>query len=444
MSIILHPGQSEVFTDLFVERTIRNAVVICSRGWGKSYLAATCGVAAIMELLQLDPRVPNKNVYIIAPTYAQVTDIYHPLIAYQLGMDAYALRHSKDLGRFWFPYNVELKLVSYEAIERLRGTGAYFTVMDEPASYTSAPGLQEAWQGIVQPTMSTRWSEKRAKIFKAVSPGRSLTISTPKGYTYLYDMYNYQEVDKSWKSYHFDYKTSPYLDPEEIEEMRHTYDPLQFAREYLASFEESGNNVFYCFDRKVHVRGDLPEFTETEDVHIGIDFNVGLQCSSVFAIRGGQQHFLDEFKGHPDTETLANGINARYKSNKRKIYVYPDPTGKSRKTSAPVGRTDFSILEAAGLIVRSRNASPSIADSVNAVNRQLKTAAGEMNMFFHPRVQGVIQSMERTKWKDSNPNSLTIDKEEGVEHFSDSIRYPTEYLFPVLAARKRSVRGFQF
>jgi hypothetical protein len=460
---ILHPGQSEVFRDLFVDRKIRNAVAVCSRGWGKSHLAGVSVEQAINELMQLDESVPNKTVFIIAPTYSQVTDIYHPLLMYQLGISRYSLKDSKDAGRIWFPRNVELRMVSFEAVERMRGHGAYYVVNDEVRDWTKGNGFKEAWQSIIQPCIATRWGPKRAKEVGAVSPGRSLTISTPKGYDFLYDMYNYQEQNPDeWKSYSYDYKTSPLLDPDEIEMIRHQIDPIKFAREYLASFNESGNSVFYCFDRKIHVRRDLPPFRQGtaeepgEDVHIGIDFNVGLQCSSAFAIRGKQVHYLHEFTGQPDTERLALSIKAKYWPNFNrhghpeygkkvcKIYVYPDPTGRARKTSAVMGQTDFSILESHGLITRAHTGSPPIVDSVNAVNRMLKTAAGEVHMYFSPDVPGVIASMERTSWVDRNPDTATIDKKNGEEHFSDGVRYPIEYLFPVLVGKKTVHRGFNF
>jgi hypothetical protein len=440
--IKLHPGQSAVYEDLFIEKTCRFSTAVCSRGWGKSFFAGVAATTACFELMELPDEVPNKNVYIIAPTYDQVTDIYYPLLYYELGLEDYVIKASKDTGRFEFPGNVNLRLISFEAIERMRGKGAYFVVNDEVSSWTKGLGFKAAWQGIIQPCIVTRWSPKNAKRFGAKSPGRALTISTPKGYNFLYDMFNMPEIDPLWKSYHFDYRSSPYLDPAEIERIRHSIDPLEFAAEYLADFKESGNNVFYCFERKIHVRKDVPEFVDGEAIHIGIDFNVGLQCSSVFALRGSQIHFLDEFKGHPDTEQLAIAIKGRYPG--RKIYVYPDPTGNARKTSAPVGRTDFSILQGAGFEIRARSKSPGIVDSVNAVNKHLQTAAGDVNMFVHPRCTGIITSLERTKWVDKNPDTATIDKSEGVEHFSDSVRYATEYLFPVQSGTKRVHRGFKF
>lgn len=151
---------------------------------------------------------------------------------------------------------------------------------------------------------------------------------------------------------------------------------------------------------------------------------------------------MDEFKGHPDTETLADVIAKKYKGHN--IYAYPDPSGNARKTSAAVGRTDFSILRSRGIHVHARKKAPMIVDSVNAVNRHLKSAAGDINMFIHPRCTGTIQSLERTSWQDNNPDLAMISKKEGVEHYSDGVRYITEYLFPVTSGASTVKRGFGF
>jgi len=450
MAINLHPGQSEVYRALFVEKTFRFAAVCCARGWGKSYMAGAAAVSAIFELMDLDYYVPNKDVYIIAPTYDQVTDIYYPLIHYDLGMEHFCTKSSRDLGRWLFPNNVTLRLLSYEAVERMRGKGAYFVVWDEISSCTKGITAKEAWQGIIQPCIITRWSPKRAALYNAKSSGRALIITTPKGYNYFYDMYNYQESDELWGSFHYDYTQSPLIDADEIERIKHNIDPIEFASEYMASFTDSGNNVFYCFDRKTHVTDEIEYFyapNEDEEepgepVHVCIDFNVGLQCSSFFAIRGKEVHVVDEFKGHPDTETLAIAIATKFKGHK--IYAYPDPSGKAKKTSAPVGRTDFSILQHYGIQCLAHNKAPPIVDSVQAVNMKLMTAAGDVSLYVHPRCTGVISSLERTKWVDKNPDTATIDKSEGVEHYSDGLRYGMEFLYPIRNGKKTVVRGFNF
>ena len=132
--ITLPPAQSTIFRDLFVEQTCRYAVGVCTRGFGKSYLAAVCAMQAAAELMQLPEDVNNKNVALIAPTYQQSVDIYFPLLYDTLGLKHYCEKASAYSGKFWLPNNVELRLWSYESLERMRGTDVYFVVCDEVLS----------------------------------------------------------------------------------------------------------------------------------------------------------------------------------------------------------------------------------------------------------------------------------------------------------------------
>jgi hypothetical protein len=430
-SIKLHPGQSRVFKDVMVDGKYRYGVVCAARGWGKSYFAGTTALQAVQELVNMPADVPNKNVAIIAPTYQQVVDIYYPLLAWQLGLEDFAVKHSRSAGQFWLPNNVMLKLWSYEASERMRGTGQYLVILDEVCSWKGAgTNLKESWESVIEPCVTTRWSPMMQKKWNSPFPGRAIVISTPRGHDYFYEMFNRKENDNAWGSYHFNYRQSPYLDPDEIQRAKMTLDPLKFAREYEASFKDSGNNLFYMFNRNDHVDSALPDIQKGEDVHVAMDFNIGIMASAIGARRGNQTHWLHELSGHPDTDSVAKSLVSKYVKNGHKVIVYPDPTGKSRKTSAS-GETDFSILRKAGLTVRVREASPAIIDSTNAVNAQLKNANGDVNMYFHPRMLNTVRSMERTSWLENNPDTAQINKTEGVEHWSDAIRYYTEYNYPI-------------
>ena len=445
-TVNLHPAQSEPYEDLFVNNSVRAAIVCASRGFGKSYLAASSAMAAVAEVSQLPPSILNKNISIIAPTHSQVQDIYMPLLVNHFNVDKYCKRYTKD-GLFEFPNNVFLKLWSYEAIDRMRGTGQYFVVCDEVTTWQGQPGLQEAWQGIIQPAMTSRWSQQVVNQIEedhgiAVSPWRALMISTPKGYDSFYDLFNYQDIDEDWKSYHYTYKDAPHLDDDEIKKARKTVDLLKFNREYLASFEESGNNVFYNFDRKVHLADDLLPFQEGETIHACIDFNVGIMACSIFALRGNQMQFLDEHTGHNDTEQLSKWLVDKYKGHK--IIAYPDPSGRARKSSAPTGQTDFSILTRNGIQTKAHSKAPPIADSVQCVNTQLMNADGDINMYVSKDCPDTIRSLERTTWKEGNADSLTIEKSEGHEHWSDGIRYATQFLFPIRTGKKFVVAGGNF
>ena len=440
MEINLHKAQSDVFRDIFVDNSVRYGIACCSRGWGKSYLGATTVTAAMNELLQLETSVPNKNVHIVAPTLDQCKEIYYPILAYEFGLESYAISYSRDRGYFKFPKGVQIKLTSFESIERLRGKGSYYVLMDEIASWSSKSAkIRDAWQSVIKPTITTRWSRDRAKDYGS-KPGMALGIGTPKGYNYFYDMFNMWEKDGEYKSYHYDYLMSPYLDPNEVLKQKDTMTDVEFASEYLAQFKESGLLIFYCFDRKVHVKPIEP-FREDEVVYLGIDFNVAIQATTAFRIRDDRTvEYVKEFKGSLDTETLAIRLKKEFPNNQ--LVAFPDPSGRARKTSAAVGRTDFNILEEYGIRCIAHNAAPSIVDSAKAVNRKLMTANGKVSLYVSPECPNLIASLERTSWLEGD--TATIDKSEGVEHFSDTVRYPMEYLFPVNNVGKRSHRGFGF
>lgn len=76
-----------------------------------------------------------------------------------------------------------------------------------------------------------------------------------------------------------------------------------------------------------------------------------------------------------------------------------------------------------------------IADRVNAVNRMLKAANGTIRMRINESCETNIQSLEQTIYK---KNSREIDKAGNIEHMSDALGYPIEYMFPV---RKIEIAG---
>ena len=449
--ITLHRAQAEPIHWLFspldpnsLDWKMRFCLFVGSRGLGKSYTSAAAVAAAVGELEALPRWVPNKNITILCGSSYQVKNVYWPLLSYVFNFEKLCKgRSSFNEGHFKFPNGTTVQCWSVEAVERLRGSGQYLIVADEMTTWTIPNStVQDAWESVIEPTIVTRWSPKQARAVGAKSPGRALIPSTPMGFDYFYDLSNRQIVDDRWKTFHYTYRDSPLLDPEEIEKQKRVSDPVKFAREYEASFEDSGLNVFYCFKRKTHVRTDLEPFAADETVHCAIDFNIALNCTTFHAIRGNQLHALDEHRGSANTEELARVIRAKFPT--QKIICYPDPSGAARKTSAPIGQTDFTILRNAGFTVLSRTGHPPVVDSVAAVNSKLLNAKGEVEFFVSSKCQGLINSFERTVWVESKAESAVIDKSQGVEHFTDGVRYLVEYLWPTSKQRPTLKTGFGF
>ena len=449
-TIKLHKAQSEVIRHLYKpvkpntdDWKMRFAVMVGSRGLGKSYASGSAVTLALNELEQLDASVPNKNIALLCGSHTQVTDIYFPLLAYNFGLESRCVKHSRNSGKFWFSNGTEIRCWSSDAYKRMRGSGQYLVVADEMPSWDVPGGsVKDAWESVIEPCIVTRWSPKQAAAVGAPSPGRALLPSTPMGKDFYYELAQREHIDDRWKTFYYTYKDSPLLSHEEIERAKKHSDPIKFAREYLASFEESGLNVFHSFNRKLHVNKDLPDFEDDEMVHAAIDFNVMLNATSFHAVRGDQLHCIDEHQGSANTEELARFIKRKYPD--RKIICYPDPTGKRRVTSAAIGTTDLSILKDYGFQVLARSKSPPMVDSVAAVNRKLLNASGDIGFQVHPRCTGVINSFERTTWLESRPETATIDKTQNVEHYSDGVRYLIEYLWPVLHSKPRVVQSSSF
>jgi len=402
----LHPKQANIMRAITAKRQ-RYFKVVASRGFGKSILICNTALMALNELQKFHKyKIDNKNVSIVGPTESQVFDVYMPLLDHRFGLKAYK---GTD-GEYNFANNIKLKLWSYRAIERMRGTGQYFILLDESSSWEDYGKItfKSAWESIMEPCIMTRWPVE----------GRMLSVTTPFGYNYAYDMYNFQQTySDEWCSFKYTYKDSPYISAAHIEKLQKRIDPIQFAREYLADFAASGNRVFYTFDRKKHVVDTKFEPAEREPILLGIDFNVGIMATSCWLLRrhdGVEKLFgFDYFQGDRDTYELVTSIKDRFPSNP--IHVYPDATGGSRKSSAGNSITDIAILRNAGFNVIVESSNPSIKDSVNSSN----SALWRDEIIISNNCLPLIDSFDKLEWA-GNGNQFIKN---GHDHFADGFRY---------------------
>jgi len=406
----------------------RHVVLNSTRALGKSFLQAIIIVHMLDMLVRA--RNPlyqrNKNIALASPTHDQTSDIYSPLF-HELNVPSYCKsgKMARKANSHELLNNVMLFMGSFESIERWRGKGLFYVCLDEASSTNT---LKDDYDAVIAPAISTRWP----------NIGRSLITSTPLGYNSFYDMYTLEERNSSWLSYTFDYTHSPFISKKEIKLAKASMDPVTFASEYLASFEESGNTIFYPFDRSIHIR-NLDWFEDYEDIHCAIDMNVGVMAFIIFAIRGNQIHVLKDYKNAYNTDEACKIIQSEFPN--KKVIVYPDPTCRARKTSSPIGMTDMTILKSYGFSVRAKTVSPKIIDSVNAVNRLLLNGNHEVNLFVHPRCKELITCLERLIWKDTDAGDAIIDKTQGYDHATDCLRYAVDYLFPIVRTDSKRRQG---
>ena len=159
--------------------------------------------------------------------------------------------------------------------------------------------------------------------------------------------------------------SNPYLPDDYIDQIKSNYDPI-LAQMYLegdfVSLSES--KVYHFFNRSQHhtnrVILDSDKF-----LYIGLDFNIGGTCATVWVIDDNKPIAVDEFSSH-DTYDFINNLN-QYKG--KKVIIFPDASGRSGSTNATL--SDIGLIENAGYSVDAPLANPAVRDRINAFNSLL-------------------------------------------------------------------------
>ena len=379
----------------------RFRVVIAGRRFGKTHIS-------IRELCKA-ARMPDQECWYVAPSYRMAKQIVWKKLKHKLQDLRWIAKVNESELTIILKNGTTIALKGADNADSLRGVGLDFIVLDEFADIDPT-----AWFEVLRPTLSDK-------------QGSALFIGTPKGVgNWSFDMYNMaQEQPEVWSSHQYTTLDGGNVPEEEVEAAKRDLDTRTFNQEYLATFETYTGRIFYNFDRKLHVK--KYEFDRVPDVlYLGIDFNIDPMSAVVFARHKDTLHAIDEIRlFSSNTNELVDEIKARY--GHRKIWAYPDPASRQRKTSAG-GFTDLTILQNAGFVVKAPNSHNPVRDGINAVNSRLLNDRGEVNMLFDPRCKNTIEAMEKYAYKEG---SSQPDKDKGYDHMADALRYAVDYMFPI-------------
>lgn len=388
----------------------RFRVVIAGRRFGKTHLAA-------YELLLSAWNKPKSVNWYLAPTYGMAKDVMWAKLMEIVPADFIMARDVTEL-KLVLRNGSVIALRSADNPDRLRGSGLDFLVLDE-AAYMPAT---------VWPTIRPNLSDKM---------GRALFISTPAGYNWFYKDIYLQALNRpDWKVFEYTTAEGGNVPLSEIEAAKTEMDERMFKQEFEASFESLAGRVYYAFDRKKNV-------TPLWDEHnlpllVGLDFNIN-PMSAVFAIKaGGQLHVIGEYEiPSGNTEDMVRYIKRKYPG--RSIRVFPDPTGNARRTSAPVGQTDFTILRKAGFQVLAPGKPYPVADKINTVNAGFCNANGERRILIDGKCKSLCAALDGLTYR---PDSSEPDKSLGLDHITDALGYLVLWELPMRTpVRRLSILG---
>lgn len=383
MQFKLHKNQGEVAGDLH-----RFRVLCCGRRWGKTTLAIdqmkACAIAK-----------PTHIAY-IAPTLQQARDIAWEQLKRDCAQAALSIREAPRL-EIVLPTQQGgqsmIVLRGWEAIETLRGQAFDLIVIDEVAQMKN---FWSNWQEVIRPTLTD-------------TKGEVLFISTPKGFNHFYDLYNLQEEDKDYKSWHFPSSDNPFLPPDELEKAQQELSSERFAQEYMADFKKTEGLVYKEFDREKHLYTELPPNTGIVETLAGIDFGFTNPCAipNILRDRTDTLWISEEFYeiGRTDVQV------AEYVMAKNYQRVYPDPEAPAaiaelRKRGVPVRD-----------VIKGKD---SIKNGIDRVRELLK--ANKLKV--HVSCKNTIMEFETYCYPDRKPDHNEEEKPiDENNHMLDAIRY---------------------
>ena len=344
----LTKAQWRIFTDLS-----RFRIIIAGRRFGKTYLA-------IRELFRAAISKSKAKCWYVAPTYAMAKQIAWADLKDMIPDEYIKSKNETELSITLINDSL-IALRGADNPDSLRGPGLDFLVLDEVAFMDV-----KVWK-VVRPMVS----DIRRN-------GRVLFISSPDGFNWIYDLFTAAADKKGWSRYQFTTKEGGNVSDEELEAAKADLDIRSYRQEYEASFENMAGRVYYAFDRDANVQ--MRDLSKQLPILVGMDFNVDPMSAVVAQKFGDELLAFDEIEiPGGDTEMMCQELCNRF--GNRRIIVYPDPTGNRRQTSAPVGRTDFTIIRSYGFQLFAPSRPYPVSDKLRTMNSAFCTAKGRHKLF---------------------------------------------------------------
>lgn len=376
--MVLTPAQKEIARD-----THRFRVVNIGRRGGKTTLA-------IEEMIGKAVAKKDRRIAYVAPTYQQARDIAWEGLKKRVRPIVKNINESRLEITVMTQEGGESLIVlrGWESIETLRGQRFDFIVIDEVAMMRN---FWIGWQEVIRPTLSD-------------TKGETLFISTPKGFNHFYDLYNLQDKDSDYKSFHFTTYDNPNVPAEEVDKAKKELTENRFAQEYMADFRKQEGLVYKEFNRERHVTLDQPK--SVVKVIEGVDFGYTNPAAVVPIKVDADNHYWISSEWYKTGQTTDQIIQIAQSYHPTE--VYPDPAEPDR----------IEQMNRAGL--NCREVSKDIEAGIDRVRELFKQG----RIHIHPNCVNLIWELETYSYPEKKPdkNEPELPIKEN-DHALDALRY---------------------
>ena len=313
----------------------------------------------------------------------------------------------------------EIWLISMDNPEALVGYEVSYSLIDE-ADILPKHKMKEAYKNIKARCRLPVFDNKGNAI-----ANKTDFVGTPEGYKFLYDFFKDEHKDKCLIRARTD--DNIFLPKDFVNDLRAEYS-AELVKAYLEGefVNLTTGNVYLNYSR--FENNIDTTIKDTNQLFIGLDFNIGKMCAIVSAFINGRLHIIDEIVNFYDTFAVCDEIVKRYTGYQ--VSIFPDASCKQRSTS---GVSDYDILKSYGFNIVVGGSNPLVRDRINAVNVALCSGNGIRSLLVNSnRCRNLSEALEAHGYdKNGEP-----DKKSGHDHICDALGYVVVEFFKP----KRTVR----
>lgn len=398
---LTEPQERFVFSDAI------HPGMVAGYGAGKSQ-------AGVIRILLRAMQYPGMNFAFVEPTFDLVRLIAWP-------------RFEEILDSWGVPY----QLNKSEALMTLdNGSRIVFRSGDNPArlvGFEVADAVIDEADIPNQRDAKSIWDKMLGRARQRKPDGKPNTVAavgTPEGFKWMYEAFE-KNRRPGYELIRAPSASNPYLPEGYLDNLKATYPSALLAAYCDGQFVNlTSGSVYPEFDRHANASSETIQAEDT--LHVGMDFNVGKMAAVVMVLRGDDPHAVKEHTGMLDTPATIALLKAKYPD--RRILVYPDASGNSRKSNN-ASESDLALLRAAGFRVMVNAKNPAVKDRVLAVNHMI-LAEGKRRFKVNPEgCPELCEALEKQAYdKHGEP-----DKSAGLDHVIDGAGYLLVYRYPIKA-----------
>lgn len=382
--------------------------------------------AAIARAIRLKFQYPKNNLAYYMPTYDLVRQTAFP--RFEEAFDNLKVRVKPNRGDNWI------------SVAGDNGGKVIFRTMDQPArivSFEVADSLVDELDTLKPEDASNVWNKIISRNRQKKADGSLNTVgvaTTPEGFRFVYDRWQKNRVEGYRLIRAPTRSNARNLPKGYIRSLENTYPAAQLLAYLEGEFVNlTAGSVYPEFDRKKNSTSEAIQ--GEEPLHIGMDFNVGKMAAAIHVLRNDEPRAVEERVNVLDTPAMAALLKRDFPKNP--ILVYPDASGKARKSN-DASVSDLKILQEAGFRVCSNLSNPAVKDRVLAFNASIHKAGKRTYLVNTDKCPILVESLEKQPYdKYGEP-----DKAGGFDHIIDAAGYFVCYRWPIVRPVMKLNFGF--